>query len=592
MKRISFSVRPRDRASVQLLVFLAAVLSAINPLQAQTPFPLPGWFKNNVGRPPVDERSKAYIDYLKSLSKEGRLSLTEADTVRLVLENNLDVVVDRYDPELAFYDIDRAYTLFDPKLRFTLSSDRSADPQANTVIAGVNALRALSNQANFSYSQLFPTGTQYEIQFNNLRQSNNGRFNSINPYIQSNIQISVTQPLLRNFGKLPNTRLIRINRNNRNISENLFAQRVIDLVNQTQNLYWDLVFGREDIKVKQRSLDLATKVHEDTKRQVEIGTMAPIELVKTETEIANRKEDLIVAQFNLQQMEDQMKKLVTSIGDPAQVVSGIEPTDSTLPPSALKDFDLVQAISYAVEARPEIKQARKQIENGEIDVQYFRNQLLPRVDLTASYGSAGLGGDSRIPLDDGTFPSRGYGDVLSDMFHGKYNTYLGQLTVEVPIKNRAAQADYARASIAKRQYERFLKALEQRIALEVRNAHTALEMDRARIEATQRARELQEKTLDAEQKKFKLGTSTIRFVLEEQRNLAIAQSNELQALVDFTKAKNNLEKAMGKTLDANNIKVEDALTARTTAPASPTPGSTPGSNQEHTSVPPGGATNR
>jgi outer membrane protein TolC len=532
---------------------------------------------------------------LKSLSKEGRLSVTEADTVRLVLENNLDVVVDRYDPELAFYDIDRAYTLFDPKLRFTLSAGRSAEPLPNTVIAGVNALRALNQQANFSYSQLFPTGTQYEVQFNNLRQSNNGRNNLINPYIQSNIQISVTQPLLRNFGKLPNTRLIRINRNNRNISENLFAQRVIDLVNQTQNLYWDLVFGREDIKVKQRSLDLATKVHEDTKRQVEIGTMAPIELVKTETEIANRKEDLIVAQFNLQQMEDQMKKLVTSIGDPAQVVSGIEPTDSTLSPSALKDFDLVQAISYAVEARPEIKQARKQIENGEIDVQYFRNQLLPRVDITASYGSAGLGGDSRIPVGDGTFtpgPSSSYGDVLRQMFQGQFNTYLGQLSVEIPIKNRAAQADYARASIAKRQTERFLKALEQQIALEVRNAHTALEMDRARIEATQRARELQEKTLEAEQKKFKLGTSTIRFVLEEQRNLAVAQSAELQSLVDFTKAKNNLEKAMGKTLEANNIKVEDALTARTTASPSAGPGSIPPLNQQQPTLPPGGTTNR
>src|SRR5215831_12941344 len=195
--------------------------------------------------------------------------------------------------------------------------------------------------------------------------------------------------------------------------------------------------------------------------------------------------------------------------------------------------------------------------------------MLPRVDLTGSYGPAGLGGDSRVFLPDGSLIpgiSTGYGDVLSDMFHGRFITYQGQLSVEIPIKNRAAQADYARASIAKRQYERFLKALEQRIALEVRNAHTALEMDRARIEATQRARELQEKTLDAEQKKFKLGTSTIRFVLEEQRNLAVAQSAELQALVDFTKAKNNLEKAMGKTLEANNIKVEDALTAREPAP--------------------------
>jgi outer membrane protein len=577
MHRFSFSILPRIQASVQLLIFWIALFSQTAPLQAQTPFPLPGWFRNNVSRPAVDERSKAYIDYLNSLNKEGRLSLTEADTVRLVLENNLDVVVDRYDPELAFYDIERAYNLFDPKLRFTLSAGRSVDPLPTTFITGVNALSALNHQANFSYSQLFPTGTQYEIQFNNLRQSNNNLRNLLNPYIQSNIQITVTQPLLRNFGKLPNTRFIRIYRNNRNISENLFAQRVIDMINQTQNLYWDLVFAREDIKVKQRSLDLATKVNQDTNRQVEIGTMAPIELVKTEAEIANRKEDLIVAQFNLQQMEDQMKKLITSMGDPAQIASKIEPTDSTLSPSALKDFDLVQAISYAIEARPEIKQARKQIENGEIDVQYFRNQLLPRVDLSASYGSAGLGGDSQIANPDGSFSRSGYGDILRDMFHGQFNTYYGQLTVEIPIKNRAAQADYARSSIAKRQAERFLRALEQRIALEVRNAHTALEMNRARIEATQTARVLAERNLDAEQKKFKLGTSTIRFVLEEQRNVALAQSNELQALVDFTKAKNNLEKSMGKTLEANNIKVEDALAARMAAPGAVT-GSAPKPN--------------
>ena len=572
MHRFAFSIIPRIHASMRLLILLVGFFSLVAPLPAQTPFPLPQWFRNNIGRPPVDDKSKAAADYLSSLNKEGKLSLTEADVVRLVLENNLDVVVDRFEPELAFYDIERAYNLFDPKLRFTVSSGKSTDPLPTTFLTGVNALSAKNQIANFSYSQLFSTGTSYEIDFNNLRQSNNNLRNLLNPYIQANMQISVTQPLLRNFGKLPSTRFIRIYRNNRNISENLFAQRVIDMINQTQNLYWDLVFAREDIKVKQRSLDLATKVNEDTKRQVEIGTMAPIELVKTEAEIANRKEDLIVAQFTLQQMEDRMKKLITSMGDAAQIASKIEPTDSTLPPSALKDFDLVQAISYAVEARPEIKQARKQIENGEIDIQYFRNQLLPRIDFTVSVGSAGLGGDSKILLEDGSYflgPSTSYGDILRDMFHGQYPTYLGQLTVEIPIKNRAAQADYARSSIAKRQTERFLKALEQSIALEVRNAHTTLEMDRARIEATHTARVLAEKNLDAEQKKFKLGTSTIRFVLEEQRNVAVAQSNELQALVDFTKAKNNLEKAMGKTLEANNIKVEDALASRMAAPSKP-----------------------
>ena len=503
-------------------------------------------------------------DYLNSLNKDGKLSLSEADVIRLVLENNLDVVVDRYDPRPAFFDIERAYTLFDPKFQVSLSAGRSTVPLPTNFITGVNSLTDLQHGANFTFSQLFQTGTQYRIDFFNSRQSSNNARNLINPIIQSSLQATIIQPLLKNFGLLPNTRFIRINRNNRDISEHLFAQRIIDMINQVQNLYWDLVFAREDIKVKQRSLDLATKTNEDNKRQVEIGTLAPIEVVKSESEIANRKEDLIVAEFTLKQMEDQMKKLITALGDPAQITSRIEPLDSTLSPSALKDFDLAQAVSYAIEARPEIKQARKQIENGEIDVQYFRNQLLPRADLSVSYGTAALAGPSKIFAPDGTLlpgPVSGFEDNLHTLFRREFATYNAQITVEIPIKNRSGQADYARASIAKRQLESNLKALEQ-----VRNAHTQLEMNRARIEATQKARELAEKNLDAEQKKFQLGTSTIRFVLEEQRNLAVAQSNELRALVDFTKSKNDLDKAMGKTLEAHNIRIEDAIAGKIEPP--------------------------
>ena len=565
MHRPNVSAYQKMQAGMPLLVFLSYVICSTHLIQAQAVFPLPGWFKNNIGRPAADEKSKMVSDYLNSLNKDGKLSLTEADVIRLVLENNLDVVVERYDPRLAFFDIERAYTLFDPKLQFTLSAGRSTTPLPTNFLTGVNSLTDLQHMANFTFSQLFQTGTQYQIEFDNARQSSNNLRNLVNPLISSSLRATITQPLLKNFGLLPTTRFIRISRNNRDISEHLFAQKIIDMINLVQNLYWDLVFAREDIKVKQRSLDLATKTNEDNKRQVEIGTLAPIEVVKSESEIANRKEDLIVAEFTLKQMEDQMKKLITSLGDPAQITSSIEPLDPTLSPSALKDFDLAQAVSYAIEARPEIKQARKQIENGEIDIQYFRNQLLPRADLSVSYGTAALAGPSKVFAPDGTLlpgPVSGLEDNLHTLFRRDFPTYNAQITVEIPIKNRSGQADYARASIAKRQAERNLKALEQRIALEVRNAHTQLEMNRARIEATQKARELAEKNLDAEQKKFQLGTSTIRFVLEEQRNLAVAQSNELRALVDFTKSKNDLEKAMGKTLEAHSIRIEDAIAGK------------------------------
>jgi outer membrane protein len=530
----------------------------------QSPFPLPGWFKQNIGRPQPPEKEKALSELIKTLTSEGRLNLTEADAVRLVLENNLDVVVDRFDPRLSLYDIDREYGIFDPKFTTTLTLGRRTVLNPNTVTTGVVAVRNLEHTVNFAFTQLFQTGTQYKIDYTNFRQSSNNPRNITNPFLSSGLRATITQPLLRNFGTLPNKRPILIARNNKDISDYVFAERLIALVNLVQKLYWDIVFAREDIKVKQRSLDLATKTNEDNKRQVEIGTLAPIEVVQSESEIANRKEELIRAQYSLEQFDDQMKKYISSYGDPAQISARIEPLDKTLSPLAFKDFDLAQAVSYAIEARPEVKQFKKDIENQEINVRYFKNQLLPSVNLDLSYGTNALVGQTRAFIDveeDIVIPAAntGYRDSLHQLLGRDSPAYSASVTVEVPIKNRAGQADYARANFAKRQAEKRLKALEQLIALEVRNAHSVLEMNRARIEAAQKARELAERNLEAEQKKFQLGTSTIRFVLEEQRDLAVAQSNEVSALVDFTKAKNDVDRATGKTLEVQNIRIEDVI---------------------------------
>jgi outer membrane protein len=547
-----------------LVLACSAIFGHSASVFGQSPFPLPGWFKQNIGRPQPVEKEKALSDLINNLTSEGKLNLTEADAIRLVLQNNLDVVVERFDPQLSLYDIDREYGIFDPKFTTTLTIGRRTVLNPNTVTTGVVAVRNLEHTANFSFTQLFQTGTQYKIDYTNFRQSSNNPRNITNPFLSSALRATISQPLLRNFGILPNKRPILIARNNKDISDYVFAQRLITLVNQVQALYWDIVFAREDIKVKQRSLDLATKTNEDNKRQVEIGTLAPIEVVQSESEIANRREELIRAQYSLEQFEDQMKKYISSFGDPAQISARIEPLDKTLSPSDFKDFDLVQAVSYAIEARPEVKQFKKDIENQEINVRYFKNQLLPSVNLDLSYGTNALVGQTRAFIDveeDIVIPAAntGYRDSLHQLLGRDSPAYSASVTVEVPIKNRAGQADYARANFAKRQAEKRLKALEQLIALEVRNAHSVLEMNRARIEAAQKARELAERNLEAEQKKFQLGTSTIRFVLEEQRDLAVAQSNEVSALVDFTKAKNDVDRATGKTLEVQNIRIEDVI---------------------------------
>jgi outer membrane protein TolC len=564
----SASAKPLYRW-VALMLALTLTFGQVPSVFGQSVFPLPGWFKENIRRPKTVDQEKAASDFLSSLMKDGKLGLSESDAVRLVLENNLDVVADRYDPRLAEYDIERGYSLFDPKFGMTLTAGRTTIPQSNIVTSGVVALRNLNETVNFNFSQLFQTGTRYTIAYTNFRQSSNNIRNILNPFLSSGLNITVSQPLMKNFGFLPNRRPILIARNNRDISQYIFAQRLIAVVNQVQTLYWNMVFAREDIKVKQRSLDLATKTNEDNKRQVEIGTLAPIEVVKSESEIANRKEELIRAQFLLEQYDDQMKKYVSSFSDLSKITVAIDPTDKTLSPSDFKDFDLAQAVSYAIEARPEIKQLKKDLENQEINVKYFRNQLLPSANLDLVYGGSGLAGQTRNFLPDGTFLpgiNTGWGDNLQSILGNDFPNYSASITVEIPIVNRAAKADFARANFSKYQAEKRLSALEQQIALEVRNAHTELEMNRARIEAATKSRELAEKNLDAEQKKFQLGTSTIRFVLEEQRNLAVAQSNELQALVDFTKAKNNLDRAVGKTLEVQRIRVEDALSGNLQSP--------------------------
>ncbi len=573
MRRTLHLIHTLSRGLMPLFLGLG-ILTAPTAMRGQSVFPLPGWFKDNIVRPPVPERQGEASDFLSSLLQRDQVGLTEADAVQMVLESNLDVVVERFDPRMSAYEIDMAYRLFDPTLSMTLGANRDTRPLTTTFLTGTETQTSLSHNVNVGVSKLFETGTLFGVDYTSNRVSDNNLRNFLNPYWRASLTASVSQPLLRNFGLLPNTRLIRIARNNQDISQHLFEQQVVQLVNQVQNLYWDLVFAGKDVEVRKKSLDLAVKTNEDNKRMAEIGTLAPIDVVQSEAEIANRRELLIRAEYSLAQMEDQMKKLISSLGDPGRVAVRIVPLDSLATMDDYRDFDLVQAVSYAIEQRPEIKQQRKRIDNAGIDLKYFRNQLLPDVRFNVSYGTAALEGVSRVfeggglggfPFFGGTpvvAGTTGLGDAFNRLLGSDFPTYGASVSVEIPLSNRSRRADYARAGVARRQSEKRLRALEQQIALEVRNAHTQLEMNRARIEATQKARELAERNLEAEQKKFQLGTSQIRFVLEEQVRLAEAQTNEVNAQVSFTKAKRDLDRAMGKTLELQNITIGDAIAGK------------------------------
>jgi outer membrane protein TolC len=342
---------------------------------------------------------------------------------------------------------------------------------------------------------------------------------------------------------------------------------VIDLVTQAQKSYWDLVFTFEDLKVKEDSLKLAEKTLSDNQRQVEVGTLARIDLVQSQTQVATRREDLLVSTFTQTQLQDQVKKVLSRQPDAGMVLAKISPTQRAGQPEAADILPAANAIRVALENRPELRQANLQLRNSDIEIEYARNQLLPTLDITAQFSQSGIGGKQTIREGFGpTAPiiaviPGGFGDALGDLLKFQSRGFRVGFEMQIPLTNRAQQAEYGRVIIEKRTTEENIKALEAQIALEVRNAITAVEMNKARIETATRSRELAQQQYDAEQRRFELGASTVRFVLEEQDNLQRLQTNEIAALINYRKALVDYDHALGVTLTKNNISIDKALAA-------------------------------
>lgn len=429
----------------------------------------------------------------------------------------------------------------------------------------------LSHAYTLGFGQSLETGTNVGVDFSLNRSSSNNAFNTFNPSWLGLIRYSATQHLLRDYGRTNGTRQIRIAQNNVKISETQFEMQVVDLLTQAQKTYWDLVFTAEDLKVKQRSMDLAQKTLADNRTQVEIGTLAPIDVVQAESEVATRNEQLVVSGFTQKQIEDQVKKLVTNVSDPGLVLARVTPIETVRRPSPGDVLPAAEAIRVAIENRPEIRQLDYELKNDEIDVAYAKNQMLPTFDISATYTQTGVGGKETLRNGFGAaapiiaINPGGLGDTFGQMFGFDYTGYSIGFSLQIPLRNRAQQADYSRALTDKRQTESRGAARAQQVALEVRNALTIVEMNRARIDTAQVARQLAERRLDAEQKKFDLGASTIRFVLEEQRNVTQAQTNEIAALVNYTKSLVDYEKAVGLTLKKHNIEIDKTLSLPSTA---------------------------
>jgi outer membrane protein TolC len=505
-------------------------------------------------------------DTLPGLIRDGMIPLSISDLINLTLENNLDIAVERLAPVTSEYAILTNYRPFEPTITVGANVTRNTSP-SQTFLTGVASVKQLTNNFSAGYAQTLKTGTDLTVDFSLVRTSTNNTFSTFNPAWVGQMRYGFTQRLLNGFGTAVNTRSIRVAQNNKTISEAQFETQVLDLVTQAQKSYWDLVFTTEDRNVKQRALELAEKTLSDNQRQVEVGTLARIDLVQARSQVATSREDVIVADFTHAQIQDQIKKVLTRQPDPGLVLARVSPTQRAERPVAEDLLPVENAIRVALENRPELRTANLQLRNSEIEIQYAKNQLLPTLSVSADYIQSGVGGPQTIrnPFDPNAPPSQtipgGVGDVFNQIFKSKTGGYTVGFNLQVPLSNRSSKAEYSRVATVKKTSEENIKALEQQIALEVRNSITAVEMNKARIDTAQTSRELAEEQYAAEQRKFELGASTVRFVLEEQRNLEQAQSNEISAIVNYRKSMVDYDRALGVTLKKNNINIEKTLAA-------------------------------
>jgi outer membrane protein TolC len=543
--------------------------------------------------------------------KDGQIQLSLQDAIELALENNLDIAIQRYNPWIAETNILKAkggasFALgniapiaFDPLVTANTTMSNDYIPVNNPFLAGsgtsLSAIAAHQTTMNFGYAQGFATGTNFSLTFDNTRQSSNLAENAFNPSVQSTLTVAITQQLLQGFGILVNTRSIRIEKLNKQYTDAQFLQQVITSITAVENAYWELAYSRENVKVGQQSVVLAQQLYDDNKKQVEIGTMAPLDVVQAEANVATAQQTLINDQtLQLQDQTNLIYLITKNANDAAVLDAEIVPTD-TLSPSLTQPVPtLDDAVRRALGERPDVQQAQFTVQEDEINVKSTHNALLPILELTGSYSTTGLAGNSTsitntptafapilsdpivnaagtpIPNEyvptpiafttTSTSSASGINDAFDEFVHNEFPDYTLAISLQIPILNRQAQGDAARALLIKRQDETRLQQTDNGVLVAVRNALIAVVQGKAAVQAAQKTRDLDQQTLDAEEKKLKLGASTIFNVVTDQTTLATAASAEVRALANLVEAEVNLDAAMATTLDTNHITVASART--------------------------------
>jgi outer membrane protein len=600
------------------------------------PNPIGPYTARHVGEPNL--ANTARID---QLMHDGKLYLSLNDAIALALENNLDIAIARYNLNIADTDVLRAragasilgvplgvvqntpgggvggiggqvgsgtggttigaagagagaagltsstlglgpvINSFDPILTGTLQEDHFSQ-QATSIFQGVlpgTSLAQNTGTVNFAYQQAFQWGTNLTLGFNNTRSTTNSFFSSLSPILNSGFKATLTQHLLQGFGFAPNTRFIRIARNNRELSDVAFRLQITSTVDQIENMYWDLVYAYENQRVKEESLTFSQKTLSDTKKQVEIGSLAPIESVRAQSTVAADQQALTVARTNLQLQQLLMKNALSrTLHDPTLASAEVIPISTMEVPENEQIQPTEDLVNEALRHRPELVESRIQLNSIELSNKAVRSALLPTLDLFAYYGGLGVGGSQNpsnlcANLDPqlqgfgcatSPTPAVGYGSTLNQLVNSTAPDKGVGLQLNIPLRNRAAQAVQIRSELEYRQTQMALQQTENRVSIEVRSAQFAVEQNQASVASAKAAMDYARQSLDAEQKKYQFGTSTTTAVLQTRSALATSESTLMSAMAAYEKSRVELDRAVGTLLDHNGISIDDAARGQVT----------------------------
>jgi outer membrane protein len=560
---------------------------------------------------------------LEQLVRGGNLYLNVDDVIALTLENNLDIAIQRYGAYLAKEVLLRTQSgapprsfsqpinapptsistagvtvgnvglagggagissgggliatigvtpvTLDPTLSASFSAGHSSTPESLTTVSSTSALIANYQQYSIAYTQAFTPGTTVQLDFNAQHYQLNAPANALNPYSQGYLDFNIAQNLLQGLGRGVNNRYIRMSKNNAKVNDLNFKLQVITTVAGVLNLYWDLVSFDEDLRIKQKALETAQQLLEDNKHQSELGTLPAIEVTRAEAEVSQTKEDLLISQTNVAQQEIILKNALSRNGAVDSWLDQVHvlPLDHIQVPEKENLKATAELVEDAVNDRPEIQYTKINLDSQKIAIAGTRSNLLPTLTAFADVNNAGLSGTPNALCPAGVSYCQplpyfvgGTSNLFGQIFRRDFPNYSAGLSLNIPFRNRAAQADYVDDMLTLRQTELQLQKAVNDVKVQVRNAVISLQQARARWENAVASRKLAEQTLEAEQMRFKFGESTIATVVQSQRDLATNQTAEIQSIANYTHAKIAFDQALGRTLEVNHVSIEEATAGR------------------------------